>query len=364
MKILWRLMFLLWVCFALVCNGIIFADTIPDGISILTKIRETRQLILSGHVEIKTSSSGRQFRDFRKEWTIWFDGDNKRRSDVIQSENTTVMCLDCYAEQTDLHYTTLPPTDPNTTMALVFYDGYSDASLNRSVPDPRWFGCLVLEIENSQYHLSPLEIYDSSLNKPAEHPTVVSDICKNVDCWKVDWRFDYSYNGMSTTVPCTLWVDKSDTSHILRVESRFESNGILYIDGVDSESEKYQNKIWFPTKLTYQRTENGKITASQNTQINVLSLNEPLPPDTFSPKGISFLKPGTPVSWAMERDRPVEKGELVWDGNNVVSRGTFEIDKIIAESTRFKPINIFFMLLGVALILFGIGMKLWKKYGT
>jgi hypothetical protein len=36
---------------------------------------------------------------------------------------------------------------------------------------------------------------------------------------------------------------------------------------------------------------------------------------------------------------------------------------MMAESVRFKPINLFFMLLGVALILFGIGSMLWKKYG-
>ena len=153
-------------------------------------------------------------------------------------------------------------------------------------------------------------------------------------------------------------------NHVLRVESRFESEGILYIDGVDSESEKYRNKIWFPKKLTYRRTEDGRVTESQETLIKVISLNEPLPENTFSPKGISFLKPGAPVSWALERDRPVEKGELVWNGKEVVARGTFELDKVVAESTHFKPINLFFILLGVALILFGIGLKLWKKYDT
>jgi hypothetical protein len=333
---------------------------------ILTRILESRQSIQRGHVEVETvyTNIGRREPALHREWSIWFDGDTKRRSDVTQGGITEAVCLDCYVERTELYYTTQPPIDPDTTMALSFYDGYGESSPDRTVPNPRWFGCLPDTMKNAEFYLSPLEVFGSSLHKTTGYPKVTSDKRENVDCWKVDWKFDHSYNGMSTTVPCTVWVEKSDISHILRVESRFESDGIVYVDGVDSESEEYQNKILFPTKLTYRRTENGKVTASQDVQIKVISLNEPLPPDTFSPKGISILKPGTPVSWAMERDRPEEKGELVWDGNNVVARGTFELDKAMKESTRFKPLSVFFMLLGVALILFGIGMKLWKKYGT
>ena len=352
--------------FFLFGNGIAFADSVPDEAVILAKILASRQSIQRGHVEVESvyTNLGKGEPAFHKKWNIRFEGDTKRHSDITQGGVTTVLCLDCYAERTELYYTTRPPTAPDTTMALVFYDGYGQPSADRIVPNPRWFGCLSDSIENAEFYLSPLEIYGSKPDRIAEYPKVVPDIRENVDCWKVDWQFAFRHQGMSKNVPCTIWVDKSDTSRILRVETRFESDEILYIDGVDSESEKYQNKIWFPTKLTYRRTENGKISESQDTLIKVVSLNEPLPPDTFSPKGIDFLKPGTPVMWALERDRPVEKTELIWDGNNVVARGTFELDKIMEESVRVKPINMFFMLLGIALILFGIGRILWKKYAS
>jgi len=362
MKIVVRWAFL----FFLLSSGSAFAGSIPDGIAILAKILESRQSIQKGHVEIETiyTNLGKGEAALHKEWNILFEGDIKRRSDVTQGGNTEVVCLDCYAERTELYYTTQPPPDPNGKMALSFYDGYGESSPDRTVPNPRWFGCLPDSIKNAELYLFPLEIYGSRSDKTSEYPKVISDIRENVDCWKVDWKFDFRYEGMSTSVPCTIWVDKSDWSRVIRVESQFESDGILYIDGVDSESEKYKSKIWFPSKLMYKRTENGKVTESQEVQIKVISLNEPLPENTFSPKGISFLKPGTPVSWAMERDRPVPKGQLVWNGNEVVAMGEYELASVMAESVRSKPNNMFFILLGVALILFGIGMKLWKKYGT
>ena len=364
MRVILRWCFLLFLLFQLGSGGV-FADSVPDGAAILAKILESRQSIQQGHVEVETvyTNHGAGEPALRREWNIWFEGDTKRRSDVTQGGNTEAVCLDCYAERTELYYTTRPPSGPNTTMTLVFYDGYGEPSSDRTVPNPRWFGCLPDAIKNAEFYLSPLEIYGSKPDKSTEYPKIVSDMRANVDCWKVDWKFVFRHQGMSTNVPCAIWVDKSDVSHILRVESHFEADGVLYVDGVDSESEKYQNKIWFPTKLTYRRTEDGKVTESQDTQIRVVSLNEPLQPDTFSPKGIDFLKPGTPVSWNLERDRPAEKVELVWNGREVVARGTFEMDKVMAESVRFKPINMFLMLLGIAMILFGIGWELWKRYG-
>jgi len=342
----------------------VFADSPPDGMMILTKILESRQSIQRGHVEVETTYRDAVTPSIHKKWSIWFEGDTKRRSDVTRGDNTEVVCLDCYAERTELYYTTQPPPDPNGKMALVFYDGYGEPSSDMIVPNPRWFGCLPDSIQNAEFYLSPLEIYGYRLGMSVEYPKVVFDVRGNVDCWKVDWTFVFRHQGMTVNVPCTIWVDKSDESRVLRVETRFESDGILYIDGVDSETEKYKGKIWYPVKLAYRRTEDGNVTASQDTHIKVISLNEPLPENTFSPKGISFLKPGTPVSWAMERDRPVEKGELVWDGKEVTAMGTFEFEKMRRESMRFKPINMFFILLGIALILFGIGWKLWKRYDT
>ena len=91
-----------------------------------------------------------------------------------------------------------------------------------------------------------MEIYGSQQDETTEYPNVAPDTHRNVDCWKVDWKFVFRHQGSSASVPCTIWVDKSDVSHVLRIESRFENGGILYVDGVDSESVKDQNGIWFP----------------------------------------------------------------------------------------------------------------------
>jgi hypothetical protein len=127
---------------------------------------------------------------------------------------------------------------------------------------------------------------------------------------------------------------------------------------VEVKTEKFRGNLWFPTTMYYKRTENTETTCNVKTTIKVISLNEPLPPNTFSPKGIGILKPDTPVAWHLDRNRPME-GELVWNGNEIVA--VDEFGKMMRESTRFSSFNIFLILLGAAMICFGIGLKLVKK---
>ena len=345
--------FFLLVAFCVFCSGVNRADSIPSGTGIFTKIMESRQLIQSGHIVFDSTYSDANF-TVHKKWNIWFDK-SKIRSEVIRDGIIEAICFDCYGKQTRLYYTTQPPPDPSGKIGLTFYDGYEKPSPMLYIPDPRWFGCLTLTIEAGQYQF-PAEMYGLKPEGYTEPPKVVSDTVADVDCWRIDYRPP----GITSY---SVWVDKSDESRVLRAESRFDvvegGKKVYYIDRVDSETEKYQDKIWFPQKLTYKRTENGEVTMTAEARIKIHALNDPLPPDTFSPKGISFLKPDTPVAWHLDRDRPVPSGELVWDGNEVVALDEFA--KMMRESRRLGPANYFFMLLGIALILIGLGMKLRKK---
>ena len=191
------------VCAGIICiavgfacspAGVVFADTVPDVTAILAKILESRQSIQRGYVEVETvyTNFGKGEPALRREWSIRFEGDTKRRSDVTLGGNTEVVCLDCYAERTELYYTTQLPTDFDATMALSFYDGYGESSPDRTVPNPRWFGCLPDSIQNAEFYLSPMEIYGFKPDRTTGYPKVVPDVRENVDCWKVDWEFDFT----------------------------------------------------------------------------------------------------------------------------------------------------------------------------
>ncbi len=342
--------------FVLPCR-LSIAEAPPDGMDIFAKIMQSRLQLERGHISIETRYSDTTVKSLQKNWDIWFDG-AKIRSEVTLDGISDALCLDCYDKMTRLHYTTRKPPEPDGKMALAFYDGYEMPSVIFYIPDPRWFGGLSLTIEAGQYQF-PAEMYGSKREKYAVSPIAVSDSVQNIDCWRIDYKLP---KGPTQAV----WVDKSDVSRVLRAESCFtvEEAGqtVEFVDGVDSETEKYQDKTWFPNKLTYRRTEDGKETMSAIANITLHSLNEPLPADTFSPKGIRFLKPNTPVEWNLDRDRPVAKGQLIWDGNEVVALDEFR--QMMRESTRFSSFRVFIILLGIAFICLGIGLKLHKRFSA
>lgn len=328
------------------------AETIPNGLDIFANVVRSRQSIQKGHLTLSTVYKDTTGVPVKKKWGIWFDG-AKMRSDVEHKGITETFCLNCYSKRTRLYYTTQPVLEQDGKMALTFFDGDSKPFPNHYIPDPRWFGCLSLPIETSQYQF-PLEMYGLKPEKYTTFPKVVPERIAEMECWRIDYKIpgDISFS---------LWVAQADTSRVVRVASDFDVEGTHFIDCIDVETEmRKDGNIWFPTALHYRRTENDIMTCNAETTIKIVSLNEPLPADTFSPKGISFLKPGTPVAWHLDRDRPFPEGELEWDGEQVVL--VDEFGKMMRESSHFSPFRIFCILLGLALICIGIGMKLRTKY--
>jgi hypothetical protein len=352
--------FYLFTWFCISCEYV-FAETVPHARDILAIVMTSRQLIQSGEIEIDSSYNDASGYKSSKHWKVYFDG-SKKRSDVQFGNNidnstnghTDVICVNCYSKNTIFYYTTQPPPNSNGKMALCFYDGSGKSNISFYIPEPKWFGYTSFTLESSIYQ-NPHELYGSNINLYKFVPDVYSDNSLGID----SWRIDFKYTEVSLATLYSLWIDKSDASRVICAESRFnldeEGNKILFIDRVESETEKFKNKIWFPTKLKYRRTENGKVTMSSDTAIKVISLNEPLPPNIFSPKGVDFLKPGTPVMWALGRDKPAE-GNLEWDGEKIVPIETK--GKVVAEPSGSNiKVRIFFVLFGIAMIFIGVGIK-------
>ncbi|MDR2651134.1 MAG: hypothetical protein LBC68_02295 [Prevotellaceae bacterium] len=334
----------------------VFADSVPNVGDIFAGVMKSRQLIQKGVIEVDYLYSNVSGYVSSKHWKIYFD-DSKKRSDITQNYHIDTICFDCYSKKTILYYTNqFDPDEEGRRMALCFYDGYKKPSISLYIPDPRWFGYTAFTLENSIYE-NPLEIYGSKIDDHKPAYKIFSDSCNGIDCWRIDFKLE-------TISPYSLWLAKSDLNRVICLERHFEvdeGEKIIFIDRVESETEKFQGEIWFPTKLRYRRTENGKVTMRLDATIKVISLNEPLPPNTFYPKGVDFLKPDTPVVWALDRDRPAEEGELVWNGEEVVPVVTTSKATLSVKSVGDLKIRIFFVLFGLAMIFIGVGIKVLQS---
>ncbi|MDR0704248.1 MAG: hypothetical protein LBF88_04595 [Planctomycetaceae bacterium] len=321
-------------------------ETTLSGYDLFENIQKSVQTIHTGQVRIETSAIEGNLTPIKMQWTIYFDK-NKNRADVVRHGHKDYLCYNCYGKMTRSFYTTTPPVVGK--MALEFTDGENPETgrhLNY-IPDPRWFGFIPMDISNSQYYF-PAKMYDISVKRQQSEVLLVkTEMFSGIECWRVDYTLD--------TVNHSIWLDKLNHYHVVCVENRFVSDNIQFVDRVLTQRALYDGTIWFPHKLNYKRTENGVVTCSEETTIEVISLNKPLPPDTFSPKNI--VEPNTPVAWHLDRDRPVPDGELIWDGEQVIDH----FSMAMRDVPKFGAARIVFILVGIALICLGIGLKL-RKY--
>ncbi|MDR1922858.1 MAG: hypothetical protein LBQ66_00670 [Planctomycetaceae bacterium] len=344
-----------WLCFVVVLIGVLscgvtFGESpaLPSGEYLFDSIRKSRQAIRSGQVRVKTSVTEGNVTKPDWQWTISFD-DPKKRADILRNGYTDTSCYDCYGNTTRMFYSTMP-TPSGRKFALTFTDGFDKEQGVDYIPEPRWFGFIPMDLSNTQ-HFSPALMYNTADQSQKKLLTVVADIRLNKPCWRVNYVVD--------SIDHYIWLDQSNINRVVCVEGHFKSGDILFVDQVVPEGDLFgDQKIWFPGKLHYKRTENNIVTRSSEEVIEVISLNESLPADTFSPKTI--VKPDTPVAWHLDRDRPFPEGELVWDGEKIVVVDHFS--KMMKETPRIGIANIVLMLLGLVLIFFGLGLRLIKRY--
>jgi hypothetical protein len=324
-------------------------EVAPSPASVLKKIADARRSLKSGHiaVEIKTQITGKP--SISSQFEIYFDGAKFRLN-----RGNEVVCLDCYSKYTRYHYTaTKADNNSNMKNALTFYDGYDTPGPRMQIADPRWTGSIATSfLQLAVQNPAPL-IYDYDYEKNGLSMEVTADDISGIKCWKV--TFPSPLNPARTSI-VTIWVDQVVWERILRVEVHLSEGN--YLERVEIQ-EVHENG-WFPAKIFYQRFVNGKLERKIDELFHIHPFNDELPPNTFSPKGIVFLEAGTPVEWNLDRDKPVEGDSLEWDGEKVVA--VDEFGKMMQkEPKRIHPTNLFFILLGIALISLAIGIELLKK---
>ncbi|MDR2170870.1 MAG: hypothetical protein LBP59_12070 [Planctomycetaceae bacterium] len=317
-------------CFSVVNCGIsICEESAPSADDIFSSIIKSRQSIQSGEIDVASYYSDKDNDDetdayFGKD-KIYFDGSKIR---LNTDDNNLVVCVD-HSKKTGFYYNNVINSGGygsgiGSYNALTFENLENNNNNNnnpkisaRATKYINWIGYLPGTISDSPYW-NPLEFYDLKSDKYEATPRVYSESILDIDCWRVDVKFRENNDVLWVR---SVWVDKSDVSRVICVERCLQREAgdrkLLQVERLESKTEKFKNSIWFPTKLKYKQRMNKKITQNYEATIKVISLNEPLAADLFSPKGISFLKPDTPVNWRLDRDRPAE-GELKWDGEKIV----------------------------------------------
>jgi hypothetical protein len=96
---------------------------------------------------------------------------------------------------------------------------------------------------------------------------------------------------------------------------------VQYVDQVQSSYSEHSGE-WLPETCVYKRFIDGKENMHEEIHVTVMSINQPLPPETFELSGIPELRAGTSVNWvSSDHAPPGRPGTLVWDGSRIVPRG-------------------------------------------
>jgi len=141
-------------------------------------------------------------------------------------------------------------------------------------------------------------------------------------------------------------------------------NELLEVDvALDKDS-----GIWFPSAWRYVRTDgNGNPRVTEEGTITNVVLNKPIPERIFTMQDLKTIPAGIPVVWHTELvpapHGAQRHGELLWDGNDIVTRGMFN-EGLVAQmaaqhrSERFQTM----ILINVAVIGLILSIFFWRMY--
>jgi hypothetical protein len=287
---------------------------------------EYRRSIQRGHIVLKQKGyiGGSNKVDAEATTIIRFDGTRNRRDLMLSWPGRTIIpereirCLGCEEDG----YTLLYREEKATT------DRQVAITLNKSRPadraefiDPRLLGMVPVSVGNLiGYHL---EYYVNRADRNL--PTVERTDWKGKEGWRVSY----------TTLigqPIRLWIVPEWGYAVVRME--LERNDKIVQGLKDTVETEYEMKkaggIWFPRRLVYERFDFKKPVSKQVTDVEVVSLNEPLPPSAFKLSGMDLPKPW-PVLFG---GRP-----YVWDGQQLVPEEKYQEPPLAQGPSRWLLIT-------------------------
>lgn len=169
--------------------------------------------------------------------------------------------------------------------------------------DPRVVGmCPVSVMNTSHYHL------ESFLDRP--DATAVSQSEETVDgipCVRIDRELN---DGTSTRT----WIATERGPSVVKMEWEFPgSNDSTSISRIDVSLEQFgKDRFWYPASIKFVQKDNQQVVQSEDANLTVASINEPLSSSIFTVGGLD-IPVGKKV---LDLRKPSEY--LVWDGNEVL----------------------------------------------
>ena len=156
----------------------------------------------------------------------------------------------------------------------------------------------------------------------------------------------------------SFWFDLSK-DHIVR-KAFFQLGSTEYL--LNNEvSQEPVSKIWFPSHWKYEQRVDDQLLEHEECDLEVISLNEPIPSSMFSCRNIPELIPGTTVRWMMDAPPPAE-GKLVWDGRKVVGIGEYKFGLVMADRSSSRRFFLFFVnTAGISAIIAIVCFRAWRR---
>ncbi|MFO0846703.1 MAG: hypothetical protein U0797_30765 [Gemmataceae bacterium] len=152
---------------------------------------------------------------------------------------------------------------------------------------------------------SHLESYIRQANR--KNPVLERDTWKGKACWRISYLNRYDQ-------PIRIWVVPEWGHAVVQIVHEVPKQGKVWLkSAVETDYKQTKNGVWYPSRCVYQREEWGKPGEGEVCDVEVASINEPLPSKVFKLEGMDLPK-GVIVMGPLSKD-----GEtLCWNGQQLV----------------------------------------------
>jgi len=304
-----------------------------------------RRAITAGHFRVKQIyDSYWRGRHSEAEITTYYDGLLVREDAKVRDRVTT----QCFGEQYYYSYCTGKPTAPGK-YAL----GMKDLS-HASRKDEYLHEPLKLMFYCSTYTGAANYTLDTLIGSPQRKDLVIEPAT-----WEGQkaWKVSFTYTPVEAVV--TYWAVPSWGYSIVRMFVPWKSeNGSANEDSIQCSVQQTRNGIWFPKTVRYRRLTNGTAALSEDLEIEVMSVNEPIDRRMFGPETMN-VPPDTVVTMM-----PAVLGtDMKWDGKKLVVMSEDEKIRLMFPGPKKSDAGRRIGLLVVSGILAAIGgAVMWWRY--
>lgn len=240
------------------------------------------------------------------------------------------------------------PNNPN------FFDSFTP------FPDPRNAGLVHVFHGNTgtpfEVGGTRISIYTGQLEPhKGEKVEIESANWKGVPCYKGKWEWQLDGPKSEKVVRQYVVVPEWGYTVVFLESKVYRENEASPYSTYSVETEaslERKSKIWFPTRVHYLATMDGKATQDELTEFELVSLNEPMQETEFNFKGMEV-----PIGHAVV-DFIEHSPSKAWDGNKVVASERREPP--LSTTFKFSAIRQW-LLIFTSILVLCLAVAVWKK---